>query len=96
MYHSTFNWLGNSSYDELEFEHVNEFVVIYESFFIDDEPEYNVFDFDMWSMDFIAEVIFVCDTSAISLDIKPLPDSFKYVFLVPHESLLVIIASDLD
>jgi len=31
-----------------------------------------------------------------SLELKPLPDSLKYAFLGPDESLPVIIASDLD
>jgi len=31
-----------------------------------------------------------------SLELKPLPDSLKYVFLGPDEYLPIIIASDLD
>jgi len=34
--------------------------------------------------------------SPIALKLKPLPDSVKYVFLGPDESLPVIIAFDLD
>jgi len=51
--HSTFNWLGNSSYDELEFEHVDEFAIKYKSFFTDGEPKYSVFDFDMCPVDLL-------------------------------------------
>jgi len=34
--------------------------------------------------------------SPIALELKPLPDSLKYAFLGPDESLPIIIASDLD
>jgi len=34
--------------------------------------------------------------SPVALELKPLPDSFKYALLGPNESLPVIIASDLD
>jgi len=60
------------SYDELQFEHVDEFTVEYESFLMDDEPEYDVFDFnDACSMDFITEVASACDTPAAPLDMNP-------------------------
>jgi len=69
------------SYDELEFDHVNEFAIEHESFLVDDDPEYDVFDFnDPCSMDFITKVVSTCDTFAAPLDIKPLPASLKYVF----------------
>jgi len=58
-------------------------------FFIDDEPKYDVFDFnDIHSVDFNFDVISVCDTFAISLDLKPLLESVKYAFLGPDKSLL--------
>jgi len=85
------------SYDELEFEHVDECAVEYESFLVDDEPVYDVFDFnDACPMDFITKVASACDTSAAPLDLKPLPDSLKYVCSDHHESLPMIIASDLN
>jgi len=54
MDHSTLNWVSDFSYGELEFEHVDEVVVEYESFFMDEEPKYDVVNFDMCSVDFIA------------------------------------------
>jgi len=69
------------SYDELEFEHVDDFVVEYESFFIDDKPQYDVFDFNTYSVDLITEIAFICDTSAVLLDLKSISDSLKYAFL---------------
>jgi len=53
MDHSILNWVSGFSYDELEFEYVDELVVAYESFFMDDKPEYDVFDFDTCYVDFI-------------------------------------------
>ena len=55
-----------------------------------------MFDFDTYSVGFIAEIAAAYDTSYVSLDLKPLPDPLKYAFLSPNESLPVIIASDLD
>ena len=37
-----------------------------------------------------------CDTSSVSLDLKPLPDSFRYVCLGLSEFLSMIITFDLD
>ena len=88
---------GCFSYDELKFEHVDEFAIEYESFLKNDELEYDVFDFnDAYSVYFITEVAFAYDTSTAPLDLKPLSDSFKYALLYHDESLLVIIASDLN
>ena len=53
--------------DELKFKHASEVLVKYESIFMDDEPEYEVFDFDTCSMDFIADVVFACETSIVHL-----------------------------
>ena len=83
--------MSDFSYDELEFEHVEELAIEYESFFMDDEPQYDMFDFDTCSVDFIAEIASTCDTSAVSLDLKPLLKSRKYAFLGPNELLPVII-----
>jgi len=55
-----------------------------------------VFDFNTCSVDFIAKIASAYDTSGVSLDLKSLPNSLKYAFLGPNESLPVIIASDLD
>jgi len=82
------------SYDKLEFEHVDEFDVEYESFLMDNEPECDVFDSnDACS---ITEVAPTYDTSTTPLDLKPLPDSLKYDFLSHDESLPVIITFDLN
>jgi len=50
----------------------------------------------MCSVAFIVDVVSACDTSAISLDLKPLPNSLKYAFVGPDVSLPMIIASNLD
>jgi len=63
---------------------------------MDDEPKYDVFDFDTCTMDFIAEIASTYGSSAMSLDLKPLPDSLKFAFLGPNESLRMIIAFNLD
>ena len=64
---------------------------------MDDEPKHDVFDFkNACSVDFVDDLVFACDAFAISLNLKPLPNSLKYIFLVPDESLLVIITFDLD
>ena len=89
--------MDDFSYNELEFKHVDEFAIEYKSFFMDNKLEYDVFDFDdACSTYFIVEVAFSCETSTISLDLKPLPDSLKYAFLGLDESVSVIIASNLD
>jgi len=76
------NWLGGFSCNELEFEHMDEFPVKYEFFLMDDEPDYDVFNFDDGcSIDYIADFVSTCNTSAISLDLKPLPDSLENGFL---------------
>ena len=89
-------WVGDFAYNELEFDYVDEFAIAYKSSFMDDEPKYDVFDFNMCLVDFITDVIFAYDTSTVSLDLKPLPASLKYAFLGLDESLHVIIAYDLD
>jgi len=95
--HSTLNWVDDFSYDELEFEHVDEFAIEYESFLVDDEPKYDVLDFnDVCSKDFINKVASICNISAAPLDLKPLPDSLNYAFLGHDGCLPVIIASDLN
>ena len=74
MDHSTLNWMDDFSYDELEFKHVAGFAVEYESFLMNDEPRYDVFDFhDACSVDFIVEVAFACNTSTVPLDLYLTP-----------------------
>ena len=71
MDHSTLNSMGDFSYDELEFEHVDEFAVEYEFFLMDDEPEYDMFDFDdACFIDHTTNVASTCDTSVVPLDMK--------------------------
>ena len=48
--------MSDFSHNELEFKHMDEFTVEYESFFMDNEPEFDVFDFDTYFVDFIAEI----------------------------------------
>ena len=94
---STLDQVGDFSYEELEFEHVDEFPIEYESVLMDDEHEYDVIDFDnVGSVDFVSNVVSICDTFTISLDLKPLPNSLNYPFVGPNESLLVIITSNLN
>ena len=56
-------------------------LLLNDSFLLDDEPGYDVFNFnDVCPIDFIAEVASACDTSAPSLNLKPLLDYLTYVF----------------
>jgi len=95
---TTLNWVGDSVfYDAFD----NVLATEYASFLIDDEVEYDVFEFDdlcstanclfTAMSEFVAESIF-----PIALELKTLPDSLKYAFLGLDESVPVIIASDLD
>ena len=47
---------------------MDKFIVEFKSFFMDDEPEYDVCDSDVCSVDFIANVVSTCDTFVVSLD----------------------------
>ena len=73
-------------------------VADYEYFLINDEPEYNVFEFDdlcSISKSLLASTTeFDCPTA--SLNLKLLPIFLKYLFLGPDESLPVIISFDLN
>ena len=98
MEFSTLNWVGDSIFNDA-FDDL--FVTEYDSFLIDYEPEYDVFEFgDLCSTaDCLVTVISESTTESISpvaLELKPLTDSLKYAFLGPDESLPVMIASDLD
>jgi len=67
-------------------------------FFIDNEPKYDIFQFDDLCSDFACLIAsaFEFESPHTSLELKPLPDGLKYAFLGPDESLPVIIAYDLD
>ena len=76
------------------------FATEYESFLIDDELEYDVFEFyDLCSAaDCLLVSVFESThefVSPLALELKPLPNSLKYVFVRPDESIPVIITSDL-
>jgi len=72
--------------------------VEYESFLIDDEPEYDVFKSDdlCYAVDCLLTDTSESVSSSPTLKLKLLPDSLKYSFLGPDEPLPVIIPSDLD
>ena len=94
---STLNWVGDSIFD---YAFDNVFATEYESFLIDDEHEYDVFDIDdlRSTADCLLTDVSESATESVSpvaLELKHLPDSLKYGFLGPDESLLVIIAFDL-
>ena len=77
------------------------FAVEYESFLVNDEPEYDAFKSDdLYSTtDCLLTAASESASKTVSppaLELKPLLDSLKYTFLGPNESLPVIIASDLD
>jgi len=68
---------------------------------VNDEPEYDVFDFDDLCSTIDCLVTATSESSfesasPLALELKPLPYSLKYTFLGPDESLPVIIAFDLD
>jgi len=67
-------------------------------FFIDDEPKCDIFQFDDLCSDSACLIASASEFEYphTSLELKPLPDSLKHVFFRPDESLLVIIASDLN
>jgi len=77
------------------------FATEYESFLVDDEPEYDGFEFD--DLCFAADCLLTAVSKSTSesifpsaFELKPLPDSLMYAFLGLDESLPAIIASDLD
>ena len=94
MKFSTLNWVGDSVFDDV-------LATEYESFLIDDEPEYDVFEFDDLCSTANCLLTAVYESAAesispVAVELKPLPDSLKYAFLGSYESLPVIIASDLN
>jgi len=77
------------------------FAAEYKSFFVNDEPEYDVFEFDdlCSTADCLLTAVSESMHEYVSLpplELKPLPDSLKYAFPEPDESLSVIVAFDLD
>jgi len=95
---STLNWVEDSIFDD-DFDDM--FAIEYESFLVDEEGEYDVFEFDdlCCTADYLLGAIskFAHKSfSSPSLELKSLSDSLKYAFLGPNELLHVIIAFDLD
>jgi len=93
------NWVERSIFDD-EFDDI--FAVDYESFLMDEEPNYDLFKFDdlCSTIDCLiastSESTSESDSPLTSLELKPLPDFLKCLFLGTDESLLMIIGSDLD
>ena len=91
---STLNQVEDSGFYD-EFDDI--FAIEYESFLIDDESKYDMFEFD----DLCSAVACLIastsefDSPLASLKIKPLPNSRKHSFLGSNESLLVIATSQL-
>jgi len=92
---SILNRVEDFSFDD-EFDEI--FAIEYELFLIDDELEYDVFQFDDLGCASKCVISFVSedDFPSASLNLKPLPNSLKYSSSGLDDSLPVIIASDLD
>ena len=88
---STLNWEEHPVFDD-EFDGM--FTIKYESFSIDDEFKYDVFEFDdlCYAVDCLIAFASESNSPPASLQLKHLPDSIKYSFLGPDEFLRVIIA----
>ena len=71
------------------------FVAKYKAFFIDDEPQHDVFEFGNLCSTSECLIAFSVDSDylATSLDLKPLLETLKYSLLEPIKPLPVIIAS---
>jgi len=98
MEFSALNWVGDSTFDDVLDDVL---ATKYESFLIDDELEYDMFEFDDLCSAIECLLAAMSESVAksvfpVAFELKPLPNSLKYAFLEPHESLPVIIASDLD
>ena len=96
MKFSTLNWVGDSVFDDA-FDDV--IATEYEPFLIDNELEYDVFQFDdlCSTADCLLTAMSESVTefvSPVALELKPLPNSLRYVFLGLHESLPIIITFD--
>jgi len=98
MKFSALNWVEDSIFDDA-FDEM--FVAKYGSFLVNNEPEYDVFEFDDLCSTTDCLLTDVAESmhefvSPPALKLKPLPHSIKYAFLGPNESLPIIVASDLD
>ena len=77
------------------------FAVEYESFLVNDEPEYDAFEFDDLCSTVDCLLIATSESASETIsppafELKPPPDSLKYTFLGLNEYLPIIITSDLD
>ena len=91
---STLHWVEDSVLDDARDD---VFAIEYEPFLVNDEPKYDAFEFD--DLCSTVDCLLPAASETVSpptLELKPLPDSLKYAFIGPNESLPVIIASDLD
>jgi len=98
MEFSTLNWVEDSVFDDA-FDEI--FVAKCESFLVNDEPEYDVFEFDdlCSTADCLLTIVSESMHESVSpptLKLKPLSNSLKYAFLGPDKSLPIIITSNLD
>ena len=77
---STLNWIDDSTSDD-EFDNI--FVMKYGSFLIDDEHEYDMFQFDDLcpASECLISFVFEFDSPPTLLELKPLLNSLKYSFL---------------
>jgi len=87
------DFVFNDAFDEI-------FAAAYKSFLVNNEPEYDVFEFDdvCSTADCLLTGVAESTHESVSppaLELKSVSDSLKYAFLGPDESLPIIIASDL-
>ena len=109
--YSTLNWVGDFSLEEVKFDHNEELMsFMYESFCMEYELEYDTFVFDdqrdnplhasilasISSLPSLSHQAPPSVPSSSSLELNPLLNILKYVFLGPDESFPVIIANDLN
>ena len=89
---STLNWIENPVFnDDLDVAIVTE----NESFLINDNPEYDMFEFDDLCSDvdcLLTAMTEYVDESVVPnvLELKPLPDSLKYAFWGPMNPYLLL------
>jgi len=98
MEFSTLNWVEGPILDDALDDVL---AAEYKSFLVNDEPEYDVFEFDdeCSTANCLHTTVSESSTESVSppaLELKPFSDSLKYAFLGSDESLPIIIASNLD
>jgi len=98
MKFSALHWVEDSILDDT-FDDI--FAAKYESFLMNNESEYDVFEFDdlCSTVDCLLTVASESTSESVyppALELKPLPVFLKYAFLGSDKSLLVINASDID